>query len=229
MVTASGGTLFIDEITELAPHLQPKLLRALEERVVTPVGSDHPVKFDCRVVVAAQRDLLKEVAAQRFRADLYYRLAVVSIELPPLRERREDIPLLVDHFLAQLQPGKASTFADLDRDLGRRLLAHEWPGNLRELRNTVERIAVMNGVSPFASAGPGTASAPVAQDASLSVPVFLDQPFKEAKEAMLTAFEKAYVTRLLERVGGSVTEAARVAELDRKHIYNLMTKHNLGS
>jgi DNA-binding NtrC family response regulator len=227
---ANGGTVFIDELTDLSLQLQPKLLRALEEREITRVGNNRPIKVNCRVIAASQKDLWAEVEAGRCRSDLYFRLAVVSLALPALRERREDIPLLVDRFLAELSPGAKKTFADLEQGLQRTLLAHEWPGNLRELRNTIERVALMHGVDPFAR--PGKSAPTTAAPASGGANAFsanLDLPFKEAKEELLVQFERSYVTRLLERVGGSVTEAARVAGLDRKHIYNLMTKHGLGS
>ena len=229
---ASGGTLFIDELTDLSPHLQPKLLRAIEERELIRVGGNEPIRFDCRIIAASQHDLWEKVEAEEFRSDLYFRLAVVQLQLPSLAERREDIPMLVDHFLDQIGSTEVKTFSDLDADLQRKLMAHTWPGNLRELRNTVERVALMFGRDPFVQPGgrrragpPGRAVGNDPDRAAFEVELAL--PYKDAKESLLAEFEKVYLTRLLERSGGSIAQAARDAGLDRKHIYNLAAKHGI--
>ncbi len=140
---ASGGTLFLDEISELPPAAQAKLLRALEERRIRPVGSAQEIAIDVRVIAASNRDLKSEVANQRFRQDLYYRLQVLELTLPPLRERPEDIPLLVDHFMAQLTPSLGVAALPLDARTLARMTDYDWPGNVRELRNLVERSLIL--------------------------------------------------------------------------------------
>ena len=224
---AGSGTLFIDELTELAPHLQPKLLRALEERSITRVGSHVPIPTACRVIAATQHDLWAEVEKGRFRTDLYFRLAVVTIPMPPLRERRDDLPLLVDHFLGQIPDAEYDSFNSLNPELQRKLLAHDWPGNIRELRNTIQRISLMYSQNPFVgrrASGPVGAAPPKGGG---TFTTDMTQDFKQAKDQLLAAFEREYITRLMERCDGNVTQAARQAGLDRKHIYNLMTKHGI--
>ncbi len=219
---AHGGSLFIDELSDLSLNLQPKLLRVLEEREVTRVGSNKPVKVDCRIIAATQRDLWNEVKEGKFREDLYFRLAVVTIPLPSLRERREDIPLLVDGMLVDLGAERYRHFDDLEGDLQRQLLAHEWPGNIRELRNAVERAALIE--QPFVShAEP---KPPVATDEG-NLPAVFSLPFKDAKEQLIAAFEKEYLTRLLARSENNIARAAREAAIDRKHLYTLLAKHGL--
>ncbi len=232
---AQGGTLFIDELSDLSLDLQPKLLRALEDREFTRVGSNKPVRTDCRIIAATQRDLWSEVSAARFREDLYFRLAVVTIPLPPLRDRREDLPLLVDGFLRELG-GRVQRFEGLPADAKRRLLAHDWPGNIRELRNSIERLALMNNADPFAThdttrrapaALADGAGAVLPTSDGPALPLGYDLPFKQAKDALIAAFEKEYLTRLLARTERNIARAAREADIDRKHLYTLLAKHGL--
>jgi Nif-specific regulatory protein len=140
---AEGGTLFLDEIGEMAPTLQVKLLRVLQEREYERVGSSRTLKANVRVIAATHRDLEKEVRDGRFRQDLYYRLNVVGITLPPLRERREDIPLFVDHFVAQFSRQLGKRVVAVAPDARQRLVLYDWPGNVRELQNVIERAVVM--------------------------------------------------------------------------------------
>jgi DNA-binding NtrC family response regulator len=213
-----GGTLFLDELDDLPLDLQPKLLRAIEERVFVRLGSNQPVPFDARVVAASKKDLRLEVAAGRFREDLYYRLGVVVIRLPSLRERPEDIPLLFDHFRA----GRGPAFAELAEDMRRRWLSHAWPGNVRELRNAVERSLALQGDGLSG----GLLLFPDAErPGGLGADYHL--PFKEAKERLLAAFEREYLERLLARSSGGIAGAAREAGIDRKHLYSLLEKHGL--
>ncbi|MBI3179349.1 MAG: sigma 54-dependent Fis family transcriptional regulator [Deltaproteobacteria bacterium] len=223
---AHNVTLFIDELSDVSLNLQPKLLRVLEDREVTRVGSNKPVKVDCRIIAATQRDLWNEVQQNAFREDLYFRLAVVTIPLPPLRERRDDIPLLIDGMLTDLASERYRHFDDLEPDLQRMLLAHEWPGNIRELRNAVERAALMQ--QPFVGQGkrPDDGGLPVAEDTG-SLPAVFSLPFKDAKEQLVAAFEKEYLTRLLARSDNNIARAAREAGIDRKHLYTLPGKHGL--
>ncbi len=227
---AHGGTLFIDELAELTLELQPKLLRALEEREFSRVGSHKPLRVDCRIIAASQRDLWDEVAAGRFREDLYFRLAVVTVPLPALRERQEDIPMLVDRFLAELDKDGYENFEVLDPELQQKLLAYEWPGNLRELRNTAERIALMEGADPFVRRPRSLereADAKTLNGDTLAADYSLR--FKDAKEQLVGAFEREYLTRLLSRTGSNIAKAAREAGIDRKYLYTLLAKHDLTS
>jgi DNA-binding NtrC family response regulator len=218
---ADGGTLFLDELDALPLELQPRLLRALETRSVRPVGGDAEQAVDVRVIAAAQRDLAGAVARGDLRPDLYYRLGVVRVALPPLRERREDIEPIVAALLARrgLSPDGVHGPALA------RLTAHPWPGNVRELRNAVDRaIALSPGARGFADLRwqvPGDMSEGTSPD------VRLDQPYAAAKQAVLHAFERRYLRALLDRVGVNLSAAARAAELDRKHLRALLRKHDL--
>jgi DNA-binding NtrC family response regulator len=221
---ADGGTLFLDEIGELAPGVQPALLRALDKQSVRPVGGSTYTRASVRVVAATNRNLRAEIAARRFREDLYYRVAVVRMSVPPLRERPDDIPLLVQHFMRQFRAERSLEVAPDDLE---RLRRHEWLGNVRELRNVIERAcAVSHGTRleledalderPAASAGWAPPSA-----------VNVDLPFKEAKARVVEAFERDYIRALLERHNGNLSAASRGAEIDRKHLRELLRKHGL--
>ncbi|HUS68887.1 MAG TPA: sigma 54-interacting transcriptional regulator [Kofleriaceae bacterium] len=215
---ASGGTLFIDEIGELPLDLQPVLLRALERREVTRIGETKSRAVDVRVVAATHRDLRREVNAGRFRSDLYYRLAVLTVELPPLRARRDDLPLLVDELIAQV----AGDDVDAAERLRRRvsvddLTRHDWPGNVRELRNHIETAAVVERPTP---GGDGAA-----QWFGMPAPG-ASQPMRVAREHWVRWFERQYIEDLMKRHGDSVAAAARAAEVDRAYIYRLL--HRFG-
>ncbi len=238
---ASGGTLFLDEMGELPIDLQPKLLRALEQREVRPVGGDRPVKVDVRIVAATNRNLQKEVEAGNFRQDLYYRLAVLKIVLPPLRRRPEDVPLLVRHFLGEIEtPSGEEVQVGYDTIL--KLQRHRWPGNVRELRNFVERAAMLSTENRLEtrylvppSFGDTQTESPAddapsrdATDAALS-DLDTDLPFKDAKARLVDAFERAYWSKLLERTNGNISAAARIAGIHRKSAEYLLKKLDLRS
>jgi DNA-binding NtrC family response regulator len=217
---ASGGTLFIDEVGELPLELQPRLLRALESRTVQRVGGNTPIPFDVRVVAATHRNLGLEVNRGAFREDLYYRLAVVQLTLPPLRERTEDLPLLVEHLLSVCLKGDAkqtaTALARLDAPAWARLQQHPWRGNVRELRNAVERaLALGEPVQPF--------EGPVAQAPGID----LSGLFLEQKQAVLDTFERTYLTAMLERHQGNFSRAAASAGIDRMYFKRLLKKHGL--
>ena len=219
MEASQGGTLFIDELDDLPLELQPKLLRSLDEKVIYRVGSHKPIKLDVRVVAATKKDLRTQVAEGRFREDLYFRVSVVTVPLPPLRDRIEDIPLLVDHFLE-----RKGAFDDLPKEVSERLLAHTWPGNIRELRNVLERAMYTGELSTIDPAMYATAP----RDAfSSRLRLDYSRPFKEAKEALVTRFEREYIRQLLSRTGGNMAKAAREAGIDRKYLYMLMKKHDM--
>ena len=216
---AHGGTLFLDEIGELPLDLQPKLLRAIESRRVRRLGGSRDIACDVRIVAATNRDLAREVNRGSFREDLFYRLAVARVHVPPLRDRPEDIMPLVHHFLASA----GSDASRLTDETARALVAHHWPGNVRELRNAVERLLVTS--QPLA-AGRVTAGAP-AERLQLALEIDLEAPFKEAKQQVVDAFDRRFVEALLARHGGNVTAAARATGLDRVSIYKVMGRLGL--
>ncbi|MCB9525527.1 MAG: sigma 54-interacting transcriptional regulator [Myxococcales bacterium] len=232
---ASGGTLFLDEIGELPADLQPKLLRALEQREVRPVGGDRPIKIDVRIVAATNRNLEKEVQAGNFRQDLYYRLAVLKIVLPPLRRRRDDIPLLVNHFLQDLTPD-GQTPVQVGYDTIVKLQRHRWPGNVRELRNFVERAAMLatdnrletRYLVPPTFGDTRTEAGPAAgPEADPMEGLDFDLPFKDAKARLVEAFERTYWERLLDKTNNNISAAARVAGIHRKSAEYLLKKLDL--
>ncbi len=245
--TAHGGTLFIDELGELPLELQPKLLRALEQREIRRVGSNKPTRIDVRIVAATNRNLEAEVRAGRFRQDLYYRLSVVRLFLPPLRERGEDIPTLVRHFLDALPanrgPDGAPRVREVSRDAMDALCAWTWPGNVRELVNTIERSVsfadgetlevrdlpdCMRGTGeprPEPRRWPGGAEAAGPEPRDGAPPA--DGTFKEAKERWVSSFEKDYLVALLKKSRGNISHAAREADIDRKSFRKLMRKYGI--
>ncbi len=227
---ANHGTLFLDEIGELALDLQPQLLRVLDRRQVRRVGETQSVDVDIRVVAATHRDLRAMVRAGQFREDLYYRLAVVATYVPPLRERKADIPALATWFAEKMGRGSfAQSPSLLDQ-----LMKHDWPGNVRELRNVVERalslgdaaLADLGEGSARASSQPGTAGDDGAGRAGNNADV-LELPFKEAKAQLVEAFERDYLSALLARHHGNISRAAAEAGIDRNYIHRLVKKYGL--
>jgi transcriptional regulator with GAF, ATPase, and Fis domain len=215
---ASGGTLFLDEIGELPLALQPKLLRALETREVRPVGGNASRRVDVRVLAATNRPLASAVNAGTFREDLYYRLAVVEVALPPLRERREDIPMLAQSFHEQLAgPGQPG----LPPNVVASLTARAWPGNVRELRNYIER-SISLGWAESSAARPTHERPAVAAPPALDALVSTELPLKEARARWTTQFELLYATALLRKTGGNVTRAAELAGVARRSFQRLM-------
>jgi len=210
---ASGGTLFLDEIGDVGPNLQSRLLRALQEGTIRRVGTNEPVAVDVRAVAATNRDLTQAVKEGRFREDLYFRLNVVSIHIPPLRERREDIPLLAEHFAHKHgRPDGARAISDGARDL---LVAHQWPGNVRELENVVARALALN---PAGVILPEDLPEALRGGAATATPAGLalsDRP-------TLADLEKRYAALVLGEVGGNKTRAAEILGIDRKTLYRLL-------
>jgi DNA-binding NtrC family response regulator len=227
---ASGGTVFLDELGELSLDLQPKLLRVLEQRELRKVGGSKTLKVDLRVIAATRKDLRSEVEKGKFREDLFFRLNVVPITAPSLRERREDIPLLVEHFLTKLAaPGQAPlVLGDATRAA---LMAHDWPGNVRELRNVIERALALGTdpsvlVSPLGDGPPRSTPAPAA---SGDLPAEFEPglSFRDTKEKWNEAFERRYLTWLLRRAEGNISKAARDADMDRKYLHKLIRKYGI--
>jgi two-component system response regulator AtoC len=220
-VEATGGTLFLDELGELPLPAQAKLLRALEAQTVQPVGADRPVAVDTRVVAATHRDLAKMVAAKELRFDLFYRLAVVHVSLPPVRERLEDLPALIAAFYALrgAEPGP------VDGDNLDRLRQHAWPGNVRELRNVLERAwAMSGGLVKFRDLRLWIEPQAAPQLAEL---VDTTLPFKDAKERWNDHFERRYLAAVHAASGGNITRAAEHAGINRRHFRELLYKHGL--
>jgi DNA-binding NtrC family response regulator len=214
---AHGGTVFLDEVGELPLELQPRLLRVLERRQVKRVGANAYRTVDMRVVAATHVDLEGAVKAGKFRKDLFHRLAVLRVTLPPLRERPEDIPLLVDTVLRRMDK-PPSALSDQTRAL---LSQYPWPGNVRELRNVVEQV-----VNLGEEALPEMAPDPEERPFKVGAPE-LELPFKEAKERLIEGFERDYLKSLLERCEGNVSRASREAGIDRFYLRKLLKKHGL--
>jgi DNA-binding NtrC family response regulator len=218
---AAGGTIFLDEIGELPLDLQPKLLRVLENRQVRALGADVYKPVDVRIVAATNRDLRGEVNQGRFRSDLFFRLSVVRIVMPPLRERAQDLPTLVRRLLRRLGADDARVALFSEPSFVRGLTRATWQGNVRELRNYLERCLVFEeplplGEAPAAAAGAGGRGA-LAADPNL--------PYAEARRQALDAFEREYVRGLLQMHGGRVAVAARAAGIDRVYLYRLLRRH----
>ena len=210
---AAGGTLFLDEIGELSLDLQPKLLRVLDRREIQRVGSTRRIPVDVRIVAATNRDLKAEVNAHRFRSDLYFRLAVLVVRMPPLRERTADIPALVAALLDRLGDRSSPMARSLDGgELLPELLRQRWPGNVRELRNYVERCL---------------AGQPVEHALSDEPAIDITQPLRAVRDRWSRHVERQYLERLLAAHGNNVSAAARVAEVDRVHLHRLLAKHGL--
>ena len=215
---ADGGTIFLDEIGEMALDLQPSLLRVLDKRAVRKVGANAYEPVDVRVVAATNRDLRSEVQKKNFREDLYYRLAVIRVSVPSLRERGSDIPVLIDHFVRLFSSGRELTVSTDDMNLLRR---HAWPGNVRELRNTIERAVLLSKNEQINL-----------EDALLDEPaptlgIRTDLPFKEAKGQLVEKFEREYIEDLMTRHKMNLSAAAREAQIDRKHLRELIRKYDL--
>ena len=217
---AHGGTLFLDELGGISAAVQARLLRVVEERRVKPVGADEEKEIDVRLIGASRHDLEARVAEGAFRADLFYRLSVIRVTLPPLRARREDIAPVVKELMRRRGlEGGAVAGPNLDR-----LRAHDWPGNVRELRNVIDRAVAL---SPAAGSFAELRLSVTPQGAEEALSVRADLTFAEAKGALNTAFELRYLRDVLARARGNISAAAREADLDRKHLRTLLVKHGL--
>jgi transcriptional regulator with GAF, ATPase, and Fis domain len=218
---ASRGTVLLDEIGELPLDMQPKLLRAIEQRVIRRVGSNEDREIKVRIIAATNRDLEVEVREKRFRSDLFYRLAAVRIEIPPLRRRLEDIPGLVTHFVRHFSGHQSLEAPQAMIDS---FVRESWPGNVRELRNAVERAILLGDLAT---------SAEMSHFARMPTPspivALADEelPFREIKEQAIDVWEREYLGRLLRRAGGNISQASRMAQMDRNYLRDLLRKHAL--
>jgi len=247
---AHGGSIFLDELGELNLELQPKLLRVLEQREIRRVGASKPLKVDVRVIAATNRNLEEEVKGGRFRQDLFYRLSVVRILLPPLRERTEDIPLLIESFLQSQpfnkRPDGSHKVEGVEADAMVMLQRYQWPGNVRELLNVIERaVSFSEGAKirtkdlptqlhrgddeDTSNPGRGRGSSP-REFGGASPPYFIEgDTFKDAKERWIASFEQDYLQSLLKKHNGNISQAARDANIDRKYFRKLMNKYGIDS
>src|SRR5688572_2653211 len=230
---ADGGTLFLDEIGDMSANVQAKLLRALEERRIERLGGDESIPVDVRIVSATHRPLEQEIAAGNFRADLFYRLQVVTIDIAPLRDRREDIPLLAEAFARQAAEHYGLAPRPIAHSALRRLVDYDWPGNVRELRNTIDRAAIMSEGDeldaldlPEASAEAldmdSESEARVSHDGDLAIPFTSD--FRNDRRE----FERRYIARCLDESGGNVTRAAAVLGMHRQSLQHKLRELGLG-
>jgi DNA-binding NtrC family response regulator len=211
---AHGGTLFLDEVGDIGPKLQLDLLRVLEERRFHRIGGNDPIDVDVRIVAATNRDLRKAVQEGKFREDLFYRLNVIPILIPPLRDRREDVPLLVESFVERLSVEMKRRIEGVSTDAMTALMAHDWPGNVRELRNVLERGAVV-------------ATGAVIQLQDLGLPAKGNAPPRPGTLASLEEVERRHVSAVLAHTGGNVSQSARILGIDRVTLYNKMRKWGL--
>lgn len=221
---ANGGTVFLDELGELSLDLQPKLLRVLEQREIRRVGGSKTIKVDLRVIAATRMDLRSEIEKGKFREDLFFRLNVVPIVSPSLRDRRDDIEILVRHFLKDMSPDGE---AELSESSLASLMAHDWPGNVRELRNVLERALALR-------ADPGSLVTPLAGDSAFGSALGTPRPlfeagvsFRDHKERWTDDFESKYLRWLLGNASGNISKAARAADMDRKYLHKLLRKHGI--
>lgn len=218
---ASGGSLFLDEVSEMSVGMQVKLLRVLQEREITRVGGEEVIRVDVRVIAATNRDLLREIDTGRFRQDLFYRLNVVTLHVPPLRERKDDIPPLAEHFLRIFAEKNRKSVKGFSPQAMDRLIRYDWPGNVRELMNTVERGVVMSR-SQYIDEGELT-------------PILLDRPVAAGHgqaggaggESSLEALEKATILKTLEQTGGNKSEAARRLGITRRTLHQKLKKYGM--
>ncbi len=210
---AHKGTIFLDEIGDMSLSVQAKFLRVLQEKKFYPLGSEHPIEVDVRIIVATNKDLWKEVERGNFRRDLFYRIHVIPIHLPPLRERREDIPLLVDHFIKKYSKKMSKKIKKIDPKALKKLMLYDWPGNIRELENVVEYAIVMT-------------ESEIISEEHIILPEDVDSKVKTFKEAK-AEFEKNYLRTVLKITRGNVSQAAALAGKYRADFYKLLRKYNL--
>jgi DNA-binding NtrC family response regulator len=217
MFEAHEGTLFLDEITEMAPTLQAKLLRVIEEKEVRPLGDTVSYPIDVRIISTSNRDLHSFIQQGRFREDLYYRLKVIDIELPPLRERREDIPLLVRHFMMKFNQELKKSISGVSEEALRVLLNHSWPGNVRELENVIQRAITLSRQETI-----------LPEDLPLHLVLNKEEDLLERgvkERCTIEELEKEYIRKILLEVGGNKSRAAEILGLDRKTLYRKLQDH----
>jgi two-component system response regulator HydG len=208
----SGGTLFLDEIGEVSSKMQIDLLRVLEEKKITRIGNCYPVAVNFRLISATRQDLEQEIAAGNFREDFFYRINVITIRIPPLRERKEDIPLLVEHFLEKFSHETAKRVDHITRDTIERLTDYEWPGNVRELENAIERAVVLS----------------KSRTINFNDFSFLQtSPPMPSRHRSLREMEKHYIQRILEECGWNITRAAKILDINRVTLHKKIKRFEM--
>ena len=218
---ANDGTLFLDEIGEMPISLQPKLLRAVQERLIRPVGSDKEIPIDVRIIAATNRDLESAVADKTFREDLYFRINVINVELPPLRARGRDILLLAQHFLQHVAATAGKQVAGLSSQAAEKLLGYSWPGNVRELRNCIERAVAL---ARYNQITVDDLPEKIRNYTRSHVLVTSDDP---TELVPMEEVERRYITRVLEAINGNKTMAAKILGFDRKTLYRKLSRYNI--
>ena len=226
---AHQGTIFLDEIGEMPLHLQSKLLRVLESHEIRRVGGEKSIPVDVRVMAATNRDLEEEVKTKQFRKDLYYRLNVVSLTIPPLRERTEDIPELVESYIEYLGPRIGCPVADIAEDALEVLCRYSWPGNVRELINIIERAMLLceNDMITTEDLLESITESEIPYETGTLSEEVMDQPLKKARKSIIENFERDYFTALLRLTEGRVGKAAKKAGIDTRSLYDKMKKYGL--
>jgi transcriptional regulator with PAS, ATPase and Fis domain len=218
---ARGGTFFLDEIAEMKPATQVKLLRVLQEREALAVGGTEPIPVDVRVLAATNRDLDEEIRRATFRSDLYYRLNVIALHLPPLRDRREDIPVLVDAFLERVAAHRNESAKHLSPAAVDVINVYDWPGNVRELENALEHAAILSEGDEIS-----VDALPVRLTQRKNQPLVSDRP---PDNPVLETIERAYIMWVLQAEGGNKTRAAEVLGIDPSTLYRKLSRYDVGS
>jgi two-component system response regulator HydG len=226
---ADGGTIFLDEIGDVPPATQVRLLRVLQEGEVKRVGANETTKVDVRVIAASNIDLVRAKEQGKFREDLFYRLNVITVTLPPLRDRPEDVPLLAQHFLRMYQAKMGKKVTSITPAAMEALVCHRWMGNVRELENVIERAVVLTSreLVDIEDLPPGLRDAP-GGGGDIEVLSLAHLPYAEAKRLAMRAFERRYLSALLERSGNNVSSAARAAGVDRSNFRRLLKQYEVG-
>jgi two-component system nitrogen regulation response regulator NtrX len=220
---ADGGTLFLDEVGDMSLDAQAKVLRALETGIVTRVGGSKPIEVDVRVIAATNKDLAHEIGEGRFREDLFYRLNVVPIHVPPLRERREDIPMLIQHFTELMAAHEGVTPRRFDEGAVKRMLELPWPGNVRELRNTVERLMILAAGDVVRAEDVDLLASGAASETGMGGELLAAETFSDFKDRA----ERAYILQRLRENDWNVAETARRIDMPRSNLYKKIEKYGL--
>ncbi|MEK7852673.1 MAG: sigma-54 dependent transcriptional regulator [Planctomycetota bacterium] len=225
---ADGGALFMDEIGDIPKSVQAKMLRVLQEGEFMPLGDTVTKKVDVRIIAATNQDLLQRVQDKEFREDLYYRLNVINITVPPLRERKEDIPLLVKHFIGKYNKKENKQIKGVSPEIEKEFYHYNWPGNVRELENVIERAITLTNEDTI------TADVVLPQvkkegDTGTTETELFAQPYKEARRKSLDAFNIKYITNVLNKTSGNVTNAAKESEIERQYLQRMLKRYNIKS
>ncbi|MEK7776477.1 MAG: sigma-54 dependent transcriptional regulator, partial [Planctomycetota bacterium] len=225
---ADGGALFMDEIGDIPKSVQAKMLRVLQEGEFMSLGDTVTKKVDVRIIAATNQDLLQRVQDKEFREDLYYRLNVINITVPPLRERKEDIPLLVKHFIEKYNKKENKQIKGVSPEIEKEFYHYNWPGNVRELENVIERAITLTNEDTI------TADVVLPQvkkegDTGTTETELFAQPYKEARRKSLDAFNIKYITNVLNKTSGNVTNAAKESEIERQYLQRMLKRYNIKS